>query len=354
VGPRGPSPGTCIPCIMADTATFSFSRSGSSLFSPSEVRALMAIEFERSMRYSFPVCCLKLRVDRLVEISTLHGEEVRNRVLEAVVTLLRNATRSGDILGYLDGDRLSILLPHTDPHGVTFLADRLLAGARELEINLDDRCLRVSLSIGISDNSHKDADSFETMEKVAEEGVIVAESGGGNRWAKTDLYALHAVKAPQVPLPTKDLPTGQSADVRQRLIELMGDGGDLELAASKLAEELLNRANRKMADEREMLLEEAKRALEPDPKIVGKEDDYLREIDVLRRRVSKLTDSLGSTEREIARLRVAKPGEEGVASIYREVQGLQEDSGREETKRELMASIFAANLDLLETHRKSG
>lgn len=331
---------------MADTATFSFSRSGPSLFSPSEVRALMAIEFERSLRYNYPVCCLKLRVDRIVEMGTMHGEEVRNSVLESVVGLLRKATRAGDLLGYLDGDRLSVMLPHTDPRGVTYLADRLLAGARGLELNLDDRCLRVSLSIGISDNQHKDADSFETMEKVAEEGVAVAESGGGNRWAQTDLYGLYSAKTPQAPLTRVALPTGQSADVRQRLIELMADGGDLELAASTLAEELLKRANMDLADERERLLEEAKRALEPDREAHDREHEYRREIDLLRRRVSKLTDSLGSTEREIARLRVVGPEEDGVASIYREVQGLQDGGEREEMKRELMASIFAANIDL--------
>lgn len=338
---------------MADTTTFSFSRSGTSLFSPSEVRALMAIEFERSLRYDYAVCCLKLRVDSIVEMGTMHGEEVRNRVLESVVRLLRNATRAGDLLGYLDGDRLSVMLPHTDPRGVTFLADRLLAGARDLELHLDDRVLRVSLSIGISDNQHKDADSFETMEKVAEEGVAVAESAGGNRWAQTDLYALHSIKQPQAALATASLPTGQSADVRKRLIELMGDGGDLELAASTLAEELLNRANKDLADERERLLEEAKRALEPESKAQGREEDFLREIGLLRRRVSKLTDSLGTTEREIARLRVAGPGEDGMASVYREVQGLQEGGEREDIKRELMASIFAANLDLHES-RKTG
>ncbi len=337
---------------MADLATFSFSRTGNSLFSPEEVRALMAVEYERSTRYDYSVCCLKLRVDRIVEIGTMHGEEARNEVLGSVVDLLRKATRAGDLLGFLQGDRLTVLLPHTDPRGVTFLADRLLAGARKLAFNMDDRTLRVSLSIGISNNRHPDADSFETMEKVAEEGVAVAEVAGGDRWAETELYALHTKRPrPEVnPVTTTD---PASTDVRNRLIELMAGGGDLERAAATLAEELMARANREIEQEREEIMAQAATLSQPvEP---GKEVEYQREIDMLRRRVAKLTNSLGSTEREIARLRRRKDaGDDGLASIYRDVQGLSEEDDQGEMKRELMSRIFEANLDLHKSSRKSG
>lgn len=335
---------------MADTATFSFSRSGNSLFSPAEVRALMVIEFERAQRYDYSVCCLKLRVDRIVEIGTVHGQESRDEVLEAVVNLLRKATRAGDLLGFLDGDRLTVLLPHTDPRGVTFLADRLLAGARKLVFDMDDRSLRVSLSIGIAHNRHPDADSFDTMEKVAEEGVVVAEAAGGDRWAETELYALHTKHHRPAPAPVSSDPA--STDVRNRLIELMADGGDLERAANTLAEELLQRAAREIEEERQAMQAEAASApvAESD---ASKEAEYQREIDMLRRRVSKLTSSLGSTEREIQRLRRLKTSDDGVASIYRDVQGLEVDDERGEMKRELMSRIFEANLDL-QADKRSG
>lgn len=335
---------------MADIATFSFSRNGNSLFSPAEVRALMVVEFERSTRYDYSVCCLKLRVDRIVEIGTMHGEEARNEVLESVVNLLRKATRAGDLLGFLEGDRLTVLLPHTDPRGVTFLADRLLAGARKLAFDMDDRTLRVSLSIGLSNNRHPDADSFETMEKVAEEGVVVAEAAGGDRWAETELYALHTKRRrPEAQVVETTDP--ESNDVRKRLIELMADGGDLERAAATLAEELMARAAKELEEEREQLMTQA--ASMSAPVAPGKEQEYEREIDMLRRRVAKLTTSLGSTEREIQRLRRTKNVDDGVASIYRDVQGLNEEDDQGEMKRELMSRIFEANLDL-QGSRKSG
>ena len=64
------------------------------------------------------------------------------------------------------------------------------------------------------------------------------------------------------------------------------------------------------------------------------------------RRIEKLTRSLETTEAEIARLRAAGSTDEGVASVYREVQGLDSDENRADLKRDLMGAIFQANLDL--------
>lgn len=78
------------------------------------------------------------------------------------------------------------------------------------------------------------------------------------------------------------------------------------------------------------------------------EDSQARkQIDVLERRLAKMARLLDQRDTEIvSRSRVAE--DTGVASIYRNVQGL--DSGGDEAvqKKELMSSIFEANLKLRE------
>lgn len=71
-----------------------------------------------------------------------------------------------------------------------------------------------------------------------------------------------------------------------------------------------------------------------------------REIDLLQRRISKLTQSLETTEQRLTQVSAMKDVEEGLSSIYREVQGLRDEGQRAEKKKELMAGIFAANLQL--------
>jgi hypothetical protein len=262
------------------------------------------------------------------------------------VELVKSATRAGDLLGYLVEDRLLVLLPHTTAKSVVHLAQRLLAGARELRFTNDGGgTIRISLSIGISHNEHPDARSFDALERVAGEGVAVADAAGGDRFVETELYLLYERKREreQAPVPG---PTGlaesvgfDSPEYRRRLEQMIAVDGDLEQAAAALAEEILSRALREAEAE-----EAARAAREPLPS--SKEEEYKREIEKLRRRVAKLTDSLGLTEQELARVRSVRPLDDGLASVYGEVQGLDETDMHADLKKALMQNIFQANLDL--------
>ena len=333
---------------MPDPIPSTFGRSGQSLFSVKEVRALMNIEFERAARYNYPICCLLIQIDRIAEIATYHGQEVKEMILGDLVELVRGQTRAGDLLGCLVEDRLWVVLPHTSPREVTFMLKRLLAGAKQMRFGSGGRTQTITLSIGVSHNQHPEARNFDVLERVAEEGVAVATASGGDRFVETELYGLHErqrepepVSMPQ-PDPAAVAQYG-GEDYRQRLIELMSTDGSLEQAAGALAEEIIARALAETEAERE--------AITTAPLDSDKEMAYQREIDNLQRRIAKLTQSLGLTEQEIARLRNLKDVDDGVASLYRDVQGLNPADARAELKKDLMSAIFEANLDL---KRKSG
>lgn len=71
-----------------------------------------------------------------------------------------------------------------------------------------------------------------------------------------------------------------------------------------------------------------------------------KEVDTLQRRIAKLNESLEYTEKKLTEVASAKSIDDGVASIYREVQGLRGEDAHVEKKRELMANIFEANFAL--------
>jgi hypothetical protein len=68
-----------------------------------------------------------------------------------------------------------------------------------------------------------------------------------------------------------------------------------------------------------------------------------REIELLERRIAKLKTNLQAT---VLRFSRGQPIDDGISSIYREVQGLDSDDSLYERKRELMKTIFQANLTL--------
>lgn len=78
----------------------------------------------------------------------------------------------------------------------------------------------------------------------------------------------------------------------------------------------------------------------------ARESAFQREIEVLSRRLSKVSELLELREEELRRLVATGRVAPGIASLYREVQGLDEDSPHAETKREMMKAIFDANLVL--------
>ena len=71
-----------------------------------------------------------------------------------------------------------------------------------------------------------------------------------------------------------------------------------------------------------------------------------REIDLLQRRVGKLSVSLEQSEKRMAELAALKNVDPGISSIYREVQGLDAQDTLFKKKSALMVDIFKANLAL--------
>ncbi len=336
---------------MSNTATLSFSRTGRGLFTRDEVRALMQIEFERAQRYTYPIACMLIQVDHLAQIQTVHGFESKEEVLFSVIDLVKRETRAGDLLGYIVDDRLMAVVPHTHPVAAKALSERLLKGARELGFTLGSKTIRITLSIGLAHNQDPGATSFATLERVAEEGLSVADNGGGDRSVQTELYQLY--EREKQPVSREDieelLARAEKMGYRQRLETLVvEEGQDLESAAETVADEIIDRAVESARSQWEQELAaanteiEAKLAQEPGDDA----EAFRREIDQLKRRISKLTSSLDTTEQEISRLRKLKNVDDGVASVYRDVQGLTDSDGRGEIKKELMGEIFRANLDL--------
>jgi len=71
-----------------------------------------------------------------------------------------------------------------------------------------------------------------------------------------------------------------------------------------------------------------------------------REVENLQRRIHKLNESLGQTEKRLQQVAATRQVDQGISSVYREVQGVSPEDQHRERKKELMSEIFKANLAL--------
>jgi diguanylate cyclase (GGDEF)-like protein len=170
---------------MPDTRT-SGSAGGRSLYSVAQIQHVLRIEFGRAQRYRYPIVCLVIAIDQLGALRDKLGYESKERVFEAVVGLLTDATRASDFLGRTADDRLLAVLPHTGIEGARQLAARLFREVRQLVLAEPLERSKVTLSIGASSNDGTLAESsglmfHDALYQAAESALAEAAAAGGNQ-----------------------------------------------------------------------------------------------------------------------------------------------------------------------------
>lgn len=128
---------------------------------------------------------------------------------------------------------------------------------------------------------------------------------------------------------------GADAEIAGKLSDVIGSlaGADGEVAAETLKDRLMTLVMDVVSGERESA-DNARKALQD------------REVGNLQRRIEKLNATLAATEQRLTAATATEQVESGISSIYREVQGLDESDQQAGKKKELMADIFRANLEL--------
>ncbi len=156
------------------------------LFSLTQIRHLMRVEFSRAQRYGYPVSCLVVSLDRGGHLRDVHGFEMKERIMDGVVELLLGATRTCDYLGRLVDDRLMAILPHTRREGAEVTAGRVLGAARELSFDGGEGEVKVTLSIGLSHYENENTMFFDDLVDAAERAMDEAAAEGGDRFVYRD------------------------------------------------------------------------------------------------------------------------------------------------------------------------
>lgn len=320
------------------------------MFTPREIEGQMRVEFERAQRHKFPIVCMLIAIDRISQLQDLYGQESKTEILRAVHGVLRTSMRDSDLVGWLADERLLAIFPHTPPEVAATLAKRVLTGARKLRFDRDGRTLGVSLSIGVAHNQHPGSLSFETLVRVAEEGLAVAHAAGGDRFVETELYQLFEQRRRHdaTRRTREEAFVGASPYSEARLAPLQ-PAADPRTKEERLRE-LLSSTGYGTEEFKNLDMDTVVRAIQSLRESSGaqSEDDLeaaRRRIDILERRISKLTQALGITEEELQRIAGMKGIDLGIASVYRSVQGLSDDAAQREVKLQMMREIFEVNFE---------
>jgi GGDEF domain-containing protein len=269
--------------------------------------------------------------------------------MPAVFHLLKRITfeRSVQGLGFWSEKVVLAVFPHVVPATIAEIGDALVASVRGAEVpGLAGR--KVSLSGGVAHNQHAGPMSFEVLIREAETGFSMARQSGGDRcvqWleVESELDRLREELEEQMREVERrgelfaqeqdELAEKRSKEFVQRIQEVFSREEKAE-SVMRLEKEMIALALRQIEEWR-------------DGTLARELTESRRQVDNLERRVRKLSELLNVTEQELKRVAAMKNVDTGIASIYRTVQGIGGDDANAEAKREMMKSIFEANLALL-------
>jgi GGDEF domain-containing protein len=329
-----------------------------------EVRGRMELAHEEALRERTPLAVLRVAVDGIESVARIASGGKNELVLATLTTVVRGLARPGDLLAVREQDHAVLVLTQTDAAAAEVFARALQEAVRRISLPHSSIPLGIRLSIGLAHAQFDAPYWFQTLLAVANEGVEVAQNSGGGRIVHTELYGFHQrrlerlspdrpkptmpppVKKPEVnpaylrhaPAPAAAAPAvspGAPATPRPAAAPLPSRSARAESGAppagiAELEERVLRLA-------REWTEEALSKALAETQRV------HTSEVDVLERRIQKLTRALEDAQSDLVRAHAGHEIDPGVASAFRTVQGLRDQHG---PKRDMLEKLFQANLEL--------
>ncbi|MFC2991287.1 GGDEF domain-containing protein [Halomonas tibetensis] len=137
-------------------------------------------ELARAKRYDIPLSLLCLDLDHFKVVNDVHGHQVGDQVLKHVTSTMENNLRPQDLLARVGGEEFQVLLPDSDIHQASEIAERIRASLHELEIRLHDKVVKVTVSLGCAQRG-QDGEDIDSLMRIGDQRLYEAKALGRNR-----------------------------------------------------------------------------------------------------------------------------------------------------------------------------
>ena len=145
-------------------------------------------ELQRSKRYNHALSCLLLDLDFFKKVNDTYGHHAGDTVLHTTAQLLREHTRTHDIIARYGGEEFIVLLPETGADQATQLAEHLRMIIENHKFALDDFItIKITTSIGVAGfdagKIHL-VTNADMLVNLADKALYQAKENGRNRTEK--------------------------------------------------------------------------------------------------------------------------------------------------------------------------
>lgn len=141
---------------------------------------IMTTELERSTRYNTPMTLLLMDIDHFKKFNDTYGHPVGDLVLQMVAKALQASIRNTDYCARYGGEEFVVVLIQADEAQSRILAERIRKAVESLQIQNDDKILRVTVSIGSATFPFDGTTKQEIIDN-ADKSMYFSKQNGRNR-----------------------------------------------------------------------------------------------------------------------------------------------------------------------------
>lgn len=142
-----------------------------------------------SMRYNNPLSVIMFDIDHFKKINDTYGHFAGDIVLKEVVKLATSTIRKSDYIARFGGEEFIIVLPNTDIHNASLLAERLRKRFKDNKVKIGETIITVTSSFGVAE--FKKGYTKERMIQEADEMLYQAKALGRDRVCYFDNIYFH-------------------------------------------------------------------------------------------------------------------------------------------------------------------
>jgi len=143
--------------------------------------AVLEQEIANVNNHGSPLSVMVLDIDHFKKINDSYGHGIGDEVLKLFYQTCLDAVRSTDVVARIGGEEFVIIMPNTELNNASKFAERLRNKIAELEINIDQKQISVTVSIGVSQWQSDFFVNAETFIAHADKSLYQAKNSGRNK-----------------------------------------------------------------------------------------------------------------------------------------------------------------------------
>jgi len=123
-------------------------------------------ELSRARRFEEPIAVVMIDLDMFKRVNDNYGHATGDRVLIAAISTLKTIIRNMDLFGRIGGEEFAVLLPQTNLHDATELAERLREALAKMEVKVGELIITVTASFGVAFVDVKNESLADSMSRA--------------------------------------------------------------------------------------------------------------------------------------------------------------------------------------------